>query len=140
RLGWRVSLGRLGLGALAVAAGFGVKFSARLFLPLLPLLLAARALLRWPWSRGGPSLASRRGKLVAAAAISVVCFAAAWGSIWATSGFRFLPTPDPGKRLDIDALFARMERNHEEAARFAATGRPDGALDVAAPRWQAGLL
>ena len=136
RLGGRITAGRVSFVAVVFAAGFGVKFSALLFLPLLPLLLAARALLPWPWSR----CESRGGRLLAAAGISVVCFAAAWGSIWATSGFRFLPTPDPGKRLDIDALFARMERNHEEAARFAATGRPDGALQVPAPRWEPGLL
>jgi hypothetical protein len=132
RLGERITPGRVLFVAIAFALGFGVKFSALVFLPLLPLLLAVRALLPWPWSR--------RGGLLAAAGITVFCCAAAWGSIWATSGFRFLPTPDPSKQLDLDALFKRMERNHEDVARFAATGRPDGVLDAPVPRWEPGVL
>ncbi|HYV18942.1 MAG TPA: hypothetical protein VFC25_07925 [Verrucomicrobiae bacterium] len=141
RLGERITAWRVALVVLAFAAGFGVKFSALLFLPLVPLLLALRALLPWPWARGqGSTLTSRRDRVIAAAGITVVCFAAAWGSIWVTSGFRFLPTPDPSKRLDLDALFKRMERNHEDVVRFAATGRPDGTLDAPIPRWEPGLL
>ncbi|HET8947439.1 MAG TPA: hypothetical protein VFQ07_10685 [Candidatus Polarisedimenticolia bacterium] len=140
RLGERITAGRIAWVVLAFAAGFGVKFSALLFLPLLPLLLAVRAVLDWPWPRGPALLASRRGRLLAAAGIAVVGMTAAWGSIWATSGFRFLPTPDPSKQLDLDALFERMERNHEEAMRFAATGRPDGALDAPVPRFEPGML
>ncbi|HEV8200388.1 MAG TPA: hypothetical protein VGS03_10230 [Candidatus Polarisedimenticolia bacterium] len=136
RLGERITAGRLVLVVLAFAAGFGVKFSALLFLPLLPLLLAARALLPWSWA----ALASRRDRLIAAAAITVVCIAAAWGSIWATSGFRFLPTPDPSKQLDLDALFERMARNHQDAVRFAATGRLDAAPGAPVSRWEPGLL
>jgi hypothetical protein len=147
RLGERITPGRVFFVAVAFALGFGVKFSALLFLPLLPLLLAARALLPWPWPRGGgrpelskPPLDSRDRRLAAAAAISILCCAGAWASIWATSGFRFLPTPEPGRRLDIDALFKRMEKNHEETVRFDATGRLDGAMDAPVPRWEPGWL
>jgi hypothetical protein len=147
RLGERITAARVVVVAAAFAAGFGVKFSALLFLPLLPLLLAVRALLPRPWSCGRlprgstiPGLSSPRARLLAATGITCVCIAAAWGSIWATSGFRFLPSPDPTKQLDIDALFKRMERNHEEAIRFAATGRPDGAIDAPVPPWEPGLL
>ena len=149
RLGERLSAGRVLLVALAFSAGFGVKFSALLFLPLLPLLLLARALLPWPWPlrpwpwplpRGAAAVESRARRTLAAGAVTLLCLVAAWGSIWACAGFRFAPTPDPGRSLDIDALFRRMERNHEEAIRFAATGRPDGALPAPAPKWEPGLL
>jgi hypothetical protein len=141
RLGERISAPRILTVALAFAAGFGVKFSAVLFLPLLPLMLAVRALLPWPWpTSGGAALDARARRLLAAAAVTAVCVLAAWGSIWAGAGFRFAPTPDPGARLDIDALFRRMERNHEEAVRFAATGRPDGELAAPVPKWEPGPL
>ena len=140
RLGEAITPARLLLVAPAFAAGFGVKFSALLFLPLLPLMLAVRALLPWPWTAADRRLETRAHRLLAAGAVVLGCCLLAWGSIWATSGFRFAPTPDPERRLDLDALFRRMERNHEEALRFAASGRPDGPLDAPVPKWEPGLL
>lgn len=140
RLGERITAGRVLLVALAFAAGFGVKFSALLFVPLLPLLLAVRALLPRPWPMLRGPLETRRRRLLAAGGITLACCVVAWGSIWATSGFRFAPTPDPDRRLDIDALFRRMERNHEVVLRFAASGRPNGPLSGPVPDWKPGPL
>lgn len=134
RLGERFTWPRTALTAVAFAAGFGVKYSALLFLPLLVLLLLVRALLPWEWP-GAP----RRTRLAAAGAVVLACGAAAWGSIWATSGFRFAPTPESDRPLDIEALFRRMEKNHEEVARFAAAGR-DAVIAAPVPAWRPGPL
>ncbi|HZN04389.1 MAG TPA: hypothetical protein VFD06_12475 [Candidatus Polarisedimenticolia bacterium] len=140
RLGERLTVPRAVLTAAAFAAGFGVKYSALLFLPLLVLLLIVRAVLSsdWPSVRG--PLARRGHRLIAAGAVLVLCCTAAWGSIWATGGFRFAPTPESDRSLDIDALFRRMEKNHQEVARFVAADRGATAIAAAAPPWKPGPL
>src|SRR3989442_1372203 len=67
RLGREVTPGRALVAALAFAAGFGVKFSALLFLPLAALILIARAILPVPWLFFGRSLAPRGTQLLAGA-------------------------------------------------------------------------
>ena len=123
RLGERLTVPRALLMAAAFALGFGVKYSAILFLPIAVLLLLARTLLPWDWPSARGPLATRGRRLVAAGGVFLLCCAAAWGSIWATSGFRFAPTPEPDRTLDIDALFRRMERNQQEVARFESARR-----------------
>src|SRR5437867_284112 len=75
RLGREVTPGRALVAALAFAAGFGVKFSALLFLPLAALILIARAILPVPWLFFGRSLARRGPRLLAGPLLRSVLWA-----------------------------------------------------------------
>src|SRR5438093_1002341 len=139
RLGREVTPGRALVAALAFATGFGVKFSALLFLPLAALILIARAILPVPWLFFGRSLARRGPRLLAGALLLVVFLGAAWGVIWAAYRFRFAPTRDPEVRLDTGYLLDRMRRNHLEIERLARDGtRPTDRAEIAA--WRPGPL
>jgi hypothetical protein len=137
RLGQSIEPGRAAVAALAFAAGFGVKFSALLFLPLAALTLVCRALLPAPWPFFGRPLAGRGARLLASAILLVVFVGTAWGAIWASYRFRYAPSGDPEVRLDTGEILDRMRRANLEIARFAQGGEPASDED-AIPEWQPG--
>ncbi len=138
RLGEKVTPLRAAVAALAFAAGFGVKFSALLFLPLAALILLARSILPTPWLFFGRPLAGRGSRLLAGALLLAVFSGAAWGVIWASYRFRFAPTRDPEARLDTGVLLERMRKDHLEIARINRTAAEmAGRVDI--PAWTPGL-
>src|SRR3989454_9405481 len=140
RLGREVTPGRALVAALAFATGFGVKFSALLFLPLAALILIPRAILPVPWLSFGRSLARRGPRLLAGGLLLVVFLGGARGGILAAYRFPVSPTRDPEARLDTGYLLHRMPRNHPEIERLAGgrTG-PPGPAGIA-PRRPGPLL
>ena len=103
RLGWCLAAG----GALGLA--LATKYSALLLVPLVPLVAAARALDPAPWPVGGDgaeTLGTRARRATAALALVVLVGVAAWGTLWATYGFRAGAAPDLPVGLTTRAIQA----------------------------------
>jgi len=91
--------------ALLLAAGLNVKFSGVLFIPIVAILLFARALfIPRPWIAMGRLLVTRRAKLAAALATLALCGAVSILGIWACYGFRFRPAPDARVGLNLPLI------------------------------------
>ncbi len=93
---------------LLCGAGFVTKFSGVLLAPVLVLSLIVRALLPLDWIVLGRSVQSRRGRLLAAGAMSLASALATVFIIWATYGFRFDATPD-GAVIDQAPLLEKLK-------------------------------
>lgn len=88
-LGRRLTWWNVAATSLFCALGPAVKFSGVLLLPILALLLAARAI-----------GADWRKKLLVGAGVWTLAAGVTYVGIWASYGFRFSPTPD-GKLFDL---------------------------------------
>jgi hypothetical protein len=132
-MGRRMTISNLILAALVCGVGLSVKFSGILLPPILILALVARALAFGPWVVMGRTLNGRGGKLAAALAACVVAAPIAWTIVWATYGFRFLPTSDPNIRLN-SPLFVQLAAEKEMQAKK--QGRPVTRADMEA--WRPG--
>ncbi len=103
-VGRAVTWPRVAAMALLCGVGLTVKFSGLILLPLLVLLLMARALLPHPWSFFGRLRHTCLARLRGAAVLLIITFLVGWGSIWAVYRFRFRPTPDHKTYLDIQSM------------------------------------
>jgi hypothetical protein len=105
---WRVLVrGRFGM-ALALGAVLGLalatKYTALVLLPLVVLVLLARAFDPTPWDFESPPRHVGQGpgrRLLGAAALLAVILAAAWGELWAP--YRFRPAAAPGAPVELAA-------------------------------------
>jgi hypothetical protein len=97
-------------------AAMATKFSGLLVGPLIVLLLGIRAFLREPWPVLKWNLDRWLPRLGAAMAISVGTGLIAYVVVWASYGFRYLPTPDPNYQLDIAHQDLVARRNEIRAS------------------------
>ena len=98
RLTWRNAL----LPGVACGVGMSVKFSGVLLAPMLVAMLGARALLvRAPWSCFGREVRRTSSKLLVALAACAFSALLSLLIVWASYGFRFDATPQPGSRLPM---------------------------------------
>jgi hypothetical protein len=95
---------------LSCAAAVTVKFSGLLLGPMVAIMLAARALLPQAWVVMGRQLNSRAARVGAAAGICLLAVAISYLCIWACYGFRFDPTPLPGKLLNLPHQIERLKQ------------------------------
>jgi len=102
-VGERVTVGRVMLLMVAVAFSFCVKFSGVLLAPILPATLLVRAFLPETWPTPLGKAHTRLERFVTAFAVCVLCGAFVVLCIWATYGFRYAGSPDPGFRFDLAA-------------------------------------
>jgi hypothetical protein len=100
-LGRAATVGRIVFVAAMIGIALTTKFSGLLALPMLAIALLGRALLRLPWPFLRRSLSTRLSRLGAAAVIFFASLLASYLIIWASYGFRFLPTPDPRARFNF---------------------------------------
>ncbi len=93
-----------------------VKFSGVLAVGVVPIVLAARAILpgAWPIRRG--VAASRRRRLAVAAAVAAIVAGTAFGAVWAVYGFRYRSGPAADDRLDLALMVDRAVENERTAA------------------------
>jgi hypothetical protein len=98
--------------ALSLSAAITTKFSGVLVVPMLLLIMLARAtLLKDPWAVIGRELRTTRAKIAAATSICSIAVLVAWLCIWAAYGFRYDPTPTAGARLNISAMARETARS-----------------------------
>lgn len=104
RLGQRVTVLRAVAAALWCGAALSIKFTALVLPALAVLLLIARALMNEPWTCLGLAGSTRRSRLLIAAGLLVFLGVSSYVAIWATYGFRFLPSNDPELRIEYEPL------------------------------------
>ncbi len=105
---------------LLCGAALNIKFSALLLGPMVLILLVARALMPQPWVVVGRELRTRSARVLIALGMCMAAALVSYAAIWATYGFRYLPTPDPNVTLNTDLIveFLRtneLVREHGEA-------------------------
>ena len=81
-------------------AGLNVKFSALLLGPMVLVLLVLRAWMPQPWNVMGREVRTRGRKVLSALAVCASALVVSYLSIWASYGFRYLPTRDPNVVLN----------------------------------------
>lgn len=90
----RVTLARVCLSCLAVAALLLTKWTGALIVPITGLLVVARLVRGTPLAIGDRrQICSRAGQGMLFAGLALVHVAAVWVAMWASVGFRFGPTP-----------------------------------------------
>jgi hypothetical protein len=156
---WRSGQALTWLRVLAVgvmcAVMLTVKFSGVMALELIPLVLGLRALLGSPWPVLGRSIATRRGRIGVAVAVTMAAALFGYLSIWTIYGFRYAPTPQPGIMLNT-AQLAQMAAVNEAGdrnggvpvadpakvppSRFAQTAHWLGEHYLVPQAWEAGLV
>ena len=97
--GRRVTVANASALGLALGLALGIKLTGLLLVPLLAIVLGVRAAMPAPWDVLGRTLATRGRRAVAAAALWVTACGVAYGLLWASYGFRYDATPEPGLRI-----------------------------------------
>jgi hypothetical protein len=131
-LGKEARVWNIALVVLACAVGGAVKFSGVLLGPIMALLLMTRALRPAPWIFLGRQLRTRAARVAAAIGVCVVSAVCSVVLIWACYGFRFDPTPLPGRMLNMPAQIEGLKRD----AHYARTGEwaaPEQAASLPIP-------
>jgi Dolichyl-phosphate-mannose-protein mannosyltransferase len=83
------------------------KYSSFLLAPLIVLLLAIHSLRAIPWrSSIGPwkTIETPLRKLAASTVIVLTLFLVSWAAIWASYGFRYLPSDNPGWHFEFEVV------------------------------------
>lgn len=122
---WRVGrCGRwLNILALVVLPGLAMcnKYSGLLAFPVLALGLLIRCFLGQSWTVLGWNLSGLRGKMVASSVIFVTALIVAWGGVWASYRFHYIPMPATKISLAerdfvlLDAQWRYTTKNHHTA-------------------------
>ena len=110
-LGRRVTWWNAALPGLLLGAGLSVKFSGVLMAPMLAVTVLARAWLSDPWTVFARPLTTRRARFTAALSIGVGSAALSVLVVWASYGFRFEPTQEPGVLLPTQTQIEAAARN-----------------------------
>jgi hypothetical protein len=105
RAGDRLTVMRAFAVALFLAVALTVKFSGVLLVPIVIVLLFARAVIvPDSWKVLNRELTTRGGRVAAALGVLALCAAVSYLGIWASYGFRFRPTRDPDIRLNMPLI------------------------------------
>ncbi|MGB7161043.1 MAG: hypothetical protein WBD40_23480 [Tepidisphaeraceae bacterium] len=99
--------------AICVLCGvaLNIKFSALLLGPMVLILLLIRATMPQPWIVLGRELRTRGRRLLASLSVCVAAAVVSYVTIWATYGFRYLPTPDPTITLNTELIKEMLRIN-----------------------------
>jgi hypothetical protein len=123
-MGRRVSIANVLLVSVGCAAGILSKFTGLFLVPLVVLVLGLRAVASGKWEIGRFPVAQVSRKILIATGLVVVIGLFVFVSIWATYGFRFLPSNDPNVSTNIDRVIATIARNEWIAQTGEFTSRP----------------
>jgi hypothetical protein len=112
---WRAGKRLTPWNALAICvlcgAGLNIKFSALLLGPMVLMLLVGRTLLPQPWIAFGREVRTWQRKVLAAMGVCVAAAVISYVTIWATYGFRYLPTRDPNLLLNTNTIIEQLKMN-----------------------------
>ena len=112
---WRAGKRLTVWNALAICAlcgaGLNVKFSALLLGPMVLALLLIRAWMPQPWNVLGREVRTRGRKVMTALGVCVAALLVSYLGVWASYGFRFLPTRDPNVLLNTQNIIEFLATN-----------------------------
>jgi 4-amino-4-deoxy-L-arabinose transferase-like glycosyltransferase len=97
--------------ALLAAAALTTKFSGVLLAPMLAIVLLIRALMPRPWPVLGRLIVTRGRRLMWAMGALLVCTIVGVAGVWACYGFRYQPTKDATRRLNMPLIARAAARN-----------------------------
>jgi hypothetical protein len=123
-MGKRVSIANVLLVCAGSAVGILSKFTGLFLAPLVVLVLALRAVSPGKWAIGRFAVARTSRKIAVASGLVLVIGVFVYLSIWATYGFRFLPSSDPNVSTSLDRVIATIARNEWIAQTGEFTARP----------------
>jgi len=131
--GERLTIARAAAAVLLLAAGINVKFSGLVLVPIFVIILLSRALLPRPWiGPQGRIIATRGGRIVASACITLLAAVVSISAIWACYRFRYAPTPDPLERLNMRLIARAAARTQIQSTR-PSHDPPDAEMDAHPP-------
>lgn len=112
RVGQKITWPRVLMLGIACGVSVATKFSGVVFVLVVPILLAMRAISPVPWPLGGVRELLRPAHRIGfAALVLVVVVGIAYVILWAAYGFRYDPTPTPGVELDTRRCVATIAMN-----------------------------